>query len=531
MQKQSLTQFGGVLQDSLNRIYDYEAQYAAQQQGPKVHVPDVGTGLSVAYEQLRNASEDTANHLLFQRAILRFYRRNLPLDYEPTVKQMGSELIIELTQAGYIPNDSVLTGVADAVDRLIHEYYGLYGRIIHSKKDTPPADAARWILEILSVRTEQLFHPPIRALSFAHVAHSHMSSLITVSEHGVDDEMIQPDEQQRALYIAVHKALLKSDDANIRSALMDIYTVRTSQTVAFIESQQTYDRLTRTKTVAALARLISRNGAPLRAINTTFFRVDDEIGSRHRIAEQHQAMNAVDAQLDADYQQVRRNLNSGIVKSIVFLFLTKILIGLLIEVPYDLIVYGTIIVLPLIVNLVAPPVFLALSTLTVKQPSVANKRAVLDYVETMLYETDRTIPVLRRRRSVEHAGTFTVLYAITAFAVIGLVGWGLYLLNFNIVQGIIFFVFFSTAMFLGYRLTLQVRELELVQSDQGAAALLRDFVFTPFIFLGQKISFRFSQLNMSAQILDVLIELPLKTFLRLVRQWTTFLSSRKDELL
>jgi hypothetical protein len=31
-------------------------------------------------------------------------------------------------------------------------------------------------------------------------------------------------------------------------------------------------------------------------------------------------------------------------------------------------------------------------------------------------------------------------------------------------------------------------------------------------------------------ILDMLIELPLKTVLRLVRQWGAFISSKKDEL-
>jgi len=60
---------------------------------------------------------------------------------------------------------------------------------------------------------------------------------------------------------------------------------------------------------------------------------------------------------------------------------------------------------------------------------------------------------------------------------------------------------------------------------------LRDFFYTPFIFVGKKISYRFNKLNFVAQILDIIIDLPLKTTVRLIRQWNIFLNNKKDELL
>jgi hypothetical protein len=53
----------------------------------------------------------------------------------------------------------------------------------------------------------------------------------------------------------------------------------------------------------------------------------------------------------------------------------------------------------------------------------------------------------------------------------------------------------------------------------------------PFIYVGQQISYRYSQINIVATILDLLIELPLKTTLRLIRQWVNFLNAKKDELI
>lgn len=79
----------------------------------------------------------------------------------------------------------------------------------------------------------------------------------------------------------------------------------------------------------------------------------------------------------------------------------------------------------------------------------------------------------------------------------------------------------------GYRLSLQIKELELVSGGQNIIALIRDFLYTPFIFIGHQISFRYAKVNIVARVLDTIIELPLKTTLRLIRQWTAFLNGKK----
>jgi hypothetical protein len=148
----------------------------------------------------------------------------------------------------------------------------------------------------------------------------------------------------------------------------------------------------------------------------------------------------------------------------------------------------------------------------------------------MLYESDDK-PQLARSQPTGRSYFFNTVYAIMFVGVFYLVAEQLRVLEFNIVQGIIFFVFLSTASFLGYRLTVQIKELEIVSRHHGFIALIRDFLYAPFIFVGRKISYRFARMNIIAQILDIVIELPLKTVLRLMRQWTAFLNNKKDELL
>jgi hypothetical protein len=98
------------------------------------------------------------------------------------------------------------------------------------------------------------------------------------------------------------------------------------------------------------------------------------------------------------------------------------------------------------------------------------------------------------------------------------------------VQGIIFFVFLSTATFLGFRLSLIVKDIELVKTHQSFLGVLRDFIYTPFIFLGQWLSGKYAQINVVATLLDFAIELPLKSVLRAARRWMRFVDEKKETL-
>lgn len=524
------TKLNDVLQSALKAIEQADQHQHRADQQAKLHVPNIGQVLSSAYEQLRNASENIEDHLLFQRAILRFYKRNLSLIARQAPKNLGYEMVVELTQAAYVQNDSVSEQTVRALDTLIAAQYAIYWRLV-DEAGVPTETARVWMLEVLSVSSEYLFNDPLRVLSFAHFAQNHFQEHIVVAEYVVEGELIDPRDYAKVLYIAIHRALLKSDDANIRTALMNLYRVKATDAIALSAFNREYDRLAASKTVTKLARIVSKNGAPLRMLRATFFDAAHPVDSV-MVAQSSKALSLIDGQIDQEYKQVRRRLNAGTIKSIIFLLITKALIGLLIEIPYDLAVYGAIFFMPLAINLLFPPVFIAITALTFKLPTAANKTALLEYLEVMLFEQpSRSKLVIKGTQTVGKSVVFNIVYGLMFVTAFYLVADRLAALHFNIVQGVIFFVFLSTASFLGYRLTLQVKELEIVTTSQGAVALIRDFLYAPFIFVGQHISYRFSQMNIIAQILDLVIELPLKTVLRLTRQWTVFLNAKKDELL
>ena len=220
-----------------------------------------------------------------------------------------------------------------------------------------------------------------------------------------------------------------------------------------------------------------------------------------------------------------------VVKSIWFVFITKVVIGLGIEIPYDLIVHGSIAYLPLAINLLFPPLYMASFKFGIKKPTLANAEALRNYIDQILYDGTPPPEYSIRLRNKPISGPTRFVYSVLFFIPLAVVIYILALLNFNFVQGIIFFVFLSTVSLLGFRLSRMVRELELVTKEQGFLTAVFDFFRLPFIVAGQWISGRYSRLNLVAYVMDIVIELPLKTVLRLVRQWTRFLSEKHDEII
>lgn len=496
------------------------AQHAA---GQIIQVPGTGKAISSAYEQLRNAAEYTEEHLLLQRAIKRFYKRSFTFSKRNHVKNIGEELIVELTQAGYLRDNQFSHETAVHITKLSNSYMHTYSQLreAHVSRD----EAAEWILPILSVEVEGILNPHSRHSALAYVAYQHYLDVFPKDMLVADAE--EAEVYEISLYIAVHQALLKSDMAIVRHDLMRMYQQSTDDIPGFIEFNRRVTNLFVSRFTGRLKRAVSKHGAPLRILKSM---ADDRPNLPEVLENREAFLIGYDQQVKKEYLQVNQRLNKGIIKSIIFIFITKVLIGVGIEVPYDHFVIGSIALIPLAVNLFFPPLYMASLRLGLKVPSQANARALHDYIDRVLFtgEPPHLLALRDPTRSVSalrkwmYGVLFLIPFAVTVYLLL--------LLHFNIVQMIIFFVFMSTASFLGFRLSGMVRELELMTPRNRMLTTIRDFFYLPFILAGQWLSSKYARVNAVAHILDIAIELPLKTLLRLARQWTRFLNEKHDEI-
>jgi hypothetical protein len=483
----------------------------SQNTGEKVHVSGAGRTLTFAYEQLRNAAEYTEEHLLLQRAIQRFYRRIFLSRDSRTVAISGEELIIELTLAGYLQNDTIAVATIGEVNRLATEYFAAH---THYGKEA-------WTLNVLAVEIERLLSDDLKRDVFVQFAYNHF--LQTIDQTRLFGKPVA--DFEIALFVAVHRALMKSDPATIRTALLHRYQ-QAPNTGAYAQTNEMIDRMLESSTVDKVYRLVDRRGASLRVL---WRLIDEHENATQLLSSREQFLSAYESQIDSEYSRINSRINRGIIKSVVFLIITKVLIGVAVEVPYDYIIHGAILWLPLAINLLFPPVYMLLLRVTLRLPGRANTQALTDAIDDLLYGKERTT-ALSHRVNKGFGLAFNIAYGFFFVAVFGGAALWLYMLGFSLLHLLIFFVFLSTASFLGFRLSRQIREIEVVEGQQDGITIIRDFLYIPFVVVGRWMSEKYARVNLVAMILDMAIELPLKTILHLIRQWGVFITSKKDQL-
>jgi hypothetical protein len=513
-----LTPLGQQFIASLRQSRAVAAEQAkVTQSAEKVHVVGGGGSIVAAYEQFRNAAEYTEEHLLLQRAIRRFYKRLFLTQDRTQIAHGAEDLIVELTLAGYLANDTIPHSLLAGIDRLAHQYFDAH---LQLQKMAHFREA--WTLDVLAVRVEDTLHNLTDDNIFAQLCFDHFIETIdmepfTKVANGIDPEA--------ALFVSIHRTLLHSGDATIRAELLTRYRQTPETLESYVAVNHQIDLLFDADITDKLSRVVSRRGAPLRIFRhmlSTQENLDTMLLSKANF------LSSFETQTTKEYESIGQRINRGIIKSVIFLIITKFIIGIAIEVPYDYAIHGMIIWLPLLINLLFPPVYMILLRLTLVLPGYANTAALVDRVEAIFY--GQPAKYLARRRAGRFGIAFNLVYAAIIIGVFGLVSWWLISLGFSILHLLIFFVFLSTASFLGFRLSRMVRDVEVVDADQNGITILRDVLYMPFVIVGRWISEKYAKVNIVATLLDLLIELPLKTVLRLIRQWGAFISSKKDEL-
>ena len=394
------------------------------------------------------------------------------------------------------------------------------------RKERVPTEIARgWVLDLISVGITELLNPNAELGVFTYFAYEHYLALLPQNE--LIKDPIEASRYEISLYVAVHRALLKSDLATVRYDLIKLYGHDPDRLREFIQFNVDITEVFYSKLTQRLRRAVSKYGAPMRILQRM---LEDNPGVVDHLTDRKTFLAMYEQQTYTEYQAVRTRLNRGLIKSIVFLLITKGVVGFGIEVPYDLATTGTVDKLPLGINLLFPPLYMATLRLGFRLPSIPNAQALQDYMDKTLYSDDLPLkPSLRSITRSMSAGAkllytfvFVVPFAITVFV--------LSLLHFTVVQMVIFFIFLSAASFLGFRLSQTIRELEIMTQEVGFLAAMRDFFYLPFIVLGQWLSSKYARANIVGLFLDIIIEMPLKTVLRLIRQWLRFLNDRREQI-
>jgi len=489
--------------------------------GDKIHVSGVAGSLYFAYEQLRNIAEYTEQHLILRATIERFLKRHMQFNDQP--RKLGFELVEELTQERYLDNNSVTQSTVDRIDAYLDYYIKLQMTLHNGIHHVAKEETVRWTIQAASLTVEQLLTPWPKTEVFINFAFHHCMKAIDRS----DFPNVSEEDFAVAVYCATERSLLKSDIATARAHYINANPESSKTIDEFIRVNRLIDKLFDAPLTTRLARLIGRNGGPLRIIREVTIQSQN---SSELLQQPSKLASYISVVAEDQYSRTHSRLIKSIIRTLIFVFITKALIGLLVEIPYDYWQHGRILVTPLLINMIFPPLYMATAIWSVKKPDATNTDAIRKQIERILYvdQNEMSYSIPKRDISRGLSLAFRLMYTLAYAASFGLAVWILWKCGFSLVHIGVFFMFFSAVSYFRFRLIQQSRELDVNDRRESIFDIIGDFFYTPFIKLGEWLSARYRRVNVITVILDLMIEMPLKTTLRILQEWVRFMRDKRE---
>ncbi|MCR4278448.1 MAG: hypothetical protein NUV81_00910 [bacterium] len=480
------------------------------------------------YERIRNAVEYRDDHLLRKGGIERMLKRLLLLESNPDA--LAEKLVRELVSARYIPDgeipESVLTNVADC----IRKYHAV------ARVNNDQLKHLAWIRGVVAVEIEELLVDHTKQKAVTAFLFEKLIGRIHV--HGMD---VPEDEQRIQLYIACERSLWKSDAQILSFKLLRVYLPEWMRSEEWIHNPRPIAerlialqmRIERTLTHPLHQRFLR----VVRPWAVSLSMLDDvlkdyEGDSARLFATPEELDRRISDKADASYKAARGKLRRGTVRAIIYLFLTKMVFALVLEVPLENALIGHVDQLALAVNLLFPPVLMFFVGLLIRVPGVDNTERLVLGVRQIMDEDPIPVAEIRiaKKKGSSQRIVFTLIYIATYLLSFGLVVVLLNLLDFTFISITIFLFFLSVVSFFGFRLRRTAREVVVVEGRQGTLSILMDFVSLPVLRAGHWLSQNMNRINVFLFVFDFLIEAPFKMFLIILEEWFGFMKEKKEEL-
>lgn len=499
-----------------------------------IEVHDTVSNVAWAYEKLRQAIDYQDEHLLRKNAIERMLKRRLVAGV--TADAIAEPLILELIRGRYLPNKTLPATLINQAAEVINRYIHLWTQIPH----LPREDSEKlftWYLGMMSVELNELLAPADHDEALVRLMYR-----VTHQDIAFAEEHLSEEEKNTQLYIAIHRALLKSDQSIIRYHLF-LRQHREWSTATPEQINSLGQRLPNIKAEID-AQLFHSAGELLQRLMkkyTIIFLIFDDLAQQYgaeatqRMMFPDELINDIKAAYENRRKKILGKITRSIIRSAIYIFLTKMLLLVLIEMPVENIIYpGQANTLPLIVNLSFPPLLLLLLGVTIRPAGKKNEVSVIDNVETLIYRGDDRHALVRPRKPIRRSAFFTGLfrftYALTFIIVFGGIISGLTFLHFTPVSTFIFLLFLTIVSFFGIRVRLLSKELLVVDQRENIATVMFDFLTVPVLQVGRWISLRVPKINVLIFFLDVIIEAPFKAFLEASEGFFGFLREKREEI-
>lgn len=513
-------------------VHIFEQDKPPHQESQHYQVSRTVSLLAAVYEKARNAVEFRAEHLIRRAAIERIVKRRIVLG--GNTNAMAENLIVELLWARYIDSSQVNDGKVQQVQKIIDKYLVLrLGVLTNGYR----VQGITWetMLGLLSSEIEETIAPAIKREALNNFYYQAILPRVSIPEE--DEKTVN-----MLTYISIERAFAQSDNPLIMFHLIKFIQPEWLETTANSVDQHVETLFSNIQEIElalhhrlgdSLLRYVRKHNPPFLLLRDFFLEKGDQ--AKNIIEQEGQLEHELETLAQKRYLETGTKIRRAVVRSIIYIFLTKMVFALALEVPVDMFITRKIDYLAIGINTIFPPILLFVIAGLIKVPGKENTQKLISHIKSILYsfdaqnnEADKFFSQKRERRPVLRP-IFSLVYLATFILSFGFISYVLTRLHFNAASQIIFIFFVTLVSFFAYRIRVSAKEYQ-IDERSGIFSPIVDFFFLPILRVGSMLSNEIAKLNIFMFIFDFILEAPLKVIFDFLEEWFRFIRTKKDEI-
>jgi len=532
------------IQNIFQTIYEKQSENQEKKTDEeKIKTSQAISRISFYYEKVRNLIDYQEEYLHRKYAIARIIKRFIVVEglvKADDARTMAKNLLIELIRGGYLPNDEIPQSKAYQIEEVLDKYLVLIDRLGLGDFVSIPRSGidGDFVLGIMASEIENKLEDRDVSQAVISSLYDYLITIIDAPEELLSDK----GELYLQIYLSVHRNFLNYDEDMLNLLLLNFYQENWKDSTRR-EVEEIVRKLPQTAVEMKkhLEHPLAKQIDKIVNAYAVYYRVllrminSNPVGVYQQIKKDSLNFSvAVRATYKQIYENARKKLwNSG-VNSVVYIFITKSIFVVLLEIPLIKFFGESLNAFALIVNVFFPASLMFLVIATIKVSSKENDQRIVDGVEEIVYERKRRESPYILKKATERSPAITfffwIFYVLTYFFSFGLIVFVLGEFGFNWVSILIFLFFLAFVSFFSIRIRRNVRKLVVVDGREGVINFLFNFFFIPFVSVGKWLSAKFNRLNVFVILMDFFLEAPFKFFLELTEQWTDYVKEKREEM-
>lgn len=500
---------------------------------PKFRVTEAISRVAFIYEKIRNAVDYKEEHLLVKNAIIRVLRRRFLPGSDPVA--VAHPLVTELIRGGYLRNDTTPEVILDEVARTLTKYARFLNKAIPSLSGRRREEIFSWCLVMLACELEEVLSASHHKRAMVEFVYATMLERVDVMSKQVTE-----DERKVQIYTAVLRSYLQYDEDLTTYELLKFFYPEWRE-----GKEETLNRVARnvsnihsSLTAQIHHPLQERLVRQFKRVNILFIIFSDWLKQSPdplaTLQHPNQLASAIEEAANEKYKQVKIKLRRASLRSIIYVFITKMLLALLLEIPYDYFFIGHLNYVPITINAVFHPLLLFAIALAVHIPTRENTEKIVEGIKDLVYRYEGKTIVYQIRPKIRRnwllITLFRILYLLTFVITFGGLIAILVSLHFNWLGMTLFVVFLTVVSFFGLRVRQLAKDLVVIDRRDNFLNVIIDFFTIPIVRAGRWLSVNFAKVNVFVFILDVIIEAPFKIIVDVVEDWFAYIREKREEI-